>query len=252
MTKGKFVDLTGQRVGNKTVIKRSEKPETNNSNDIFWECLCDKGHVTIVAGTRLRNGKSNTCSKCFKGIDETGNIYGLWRVLEYSCIKNSSTYWRCECTSCKKIYDVSINSLRRGISNGCSNCIIRLSEGEGDFNNLYYRYKKSAKIRNLPFEIEKEYFKKITKESCFYCGIEPSQVSNDKKCFGNYIYNGIDRRNNQIGYLEDNCVPCCKNCNRAKMEMSEQEFRSWIERVHTHSHRNDSIPVNISQMFSAY
>jgi hypothetical protein len=45
---------------------------------------------------------------------------------------------------------------------------------------------------------------------------------------GNYIYNGVDRVNNSLGYTKDNCKPCCKMCNKMKGTMSLEEFKSFI------------------------
>lgn len=39
-----------------------------------------------------------------------------------------------------------------------------------------------------------------------------------------YIYNGVDRMNNSLGYINKNCVSCCKICNYMKLEMSISEF----------------------------
>lgn len=44
-----------------------------------------------------------------------------------------------------------------------------------------------------------------------------------------YTYNGIDRVNNDIGYIKNNCIPCCKICNRAKNSMSYDDFLNWIK-----------------------
>jgi len=35
---------------------------------------------------------------------------------------------------------------------------------------------------------------------------------------------GIDRWDNSQGYLADNVVPCCKDCNRAKNTRTPREF----------------------------
>lgn len=49
---------------------------------------------------------------------------------------------------------------------------------------------------------------------------------------GGYVYNGLDRRNNNKGYTHDNIVPCCKPCNYAKRDMNIEEFRNWVRRVY--------------------
>ena len=68
------------------------------------------------------------------------------------------------------------------------------------------------------------FFKKFIQNSCIYCGIEHSMESNTFK------YNGIDRLDNTIGYEPDNCYTCCKLCNRAKSDLTQEEFTSWISR----------------------
>jgi hypothetical protein len=52
---------------------------------------------------------------------------------------------------------------------------------------------------------------------------------------GDFVYNGIDRIDSSIGYVEGNIVPCCKACNMAKNTMGQDEFMLWVERVYNHS-----------------
>jgi len=43
---------------------------------------------------------------------------------------------------------------------------------------------------------------------------------------------GIDRMNNEVGYIITNVVPCCKICNWCKSNLTIQEFREWINKVY--------------------
>lgn len=45
------------------------------------------------------------------------------------------------------------------------------------------------------------------------------------------MWNGIDRKNNDLGYVASNCVPCCVICNRGKNNMSYNDFVSYISRI---------------------
>jgi len=45
--------------------------------------------------------------------------------------------------------------------------VTALLEGEASFNFLFGIYKRNAKRRDISFEIEKEFFRKTTKENCF-------------------------------------------------------------------------------------
>ena len=69
----------------------------------------------------------------------------------------------------------------------------------------YAQYRRSATIRNIPFELEPEEFRSIVCQPCFYCGTVTE---------GESI--GIDRCDNSKGYTVDNCKPCCDTCNRMK------------------------------------
>lgn len=53
----RFIDLSGNRYGKLTVIKRAE----NRGKDVFWLCKCDCGNTTEVNGSRLRSGKTKSC-----------------------------------------------------------------------------------------------------------------------------------------------------------------------------------------------
>jgi len=46
-----------------------------------------------------------------------------------------------------------------------------------------------------------------------------------------YIYNGLDRIDNEKGYLLDNVTPCCKICNQAKHALSLDDFLAWCQRL---------------------
>ncbi len=67
------------------------------------------------------------------------------------------------------------------------------------------------------------YYKMIG--DCFYCG-KLSGWPNGR--------NGIDRVDSKIGYYPKNCVSCCKQCNRAKSDQTQNEFYEWIERIKNH------------------
>ena len=47
--------------------------------------------------------------------------------------------------------------------------------------------------------------------------------------------NGIDRIDNNIGYTNENSVPCCKTCNFAKNILSESQFYLWIKKIYEHN-----------------
>ena len=50
-----------------------------------------------------------------------------------------------------------------------------------------------------------------------------------------YKYSGIDRVNSEKGYVKNNVVPCCKVCNIAKHNMSQNDFFNWINKVYNYT-----------------
>lgn len=58
----KFIDLTGQKFGNLTAVKRLEN---NRHKCAMWECRCSCGKTAICTTGHLRSGHSKTCG-CLK------------------------------------------------------------------------------------------------------------------------------------------------------------------------------------------
>jgi len=94
-------------------------------------------------------------------------------------------------------------------------------------NGRFHIYVRGAKKRKIQFNLTPEQFLKMTDKVCHYCG----QFSVGKN------YCGIDRVNSSLGYLVENCVPCCNICNLMKMAYPVDEFLTHILKIAKH---NDS------------
>lgn len=167
----------------------------------------------------------------------TGLTFSHLTAIEFFGRKNNKTFWKFQC-ECRQIVIKSIDSVKYGNTKscGCLNSIKRNIDSENtmSFTNLYHRYKTSAKTRKIEFKLSKDEFRKITSSNCFYCGIEPLQIGRQVIKSKIYLYNGIDRLNNSIGYNIENSKPCCFVCNRAKRDMSFNEFLNYIDRLKNH------------------
>lgn len=53
----------------------------------------------------------------------------------------------------------------------------------------------------------------------------------------NKKYQGIDRINNNLGYIEGNVIPCCSFCNYAKHIHTQEYFLSKISKIHNNVQR---------------
>lgn len=106
---------------------------------------------------------------------------------------------------------------------------------DSNFQRVFKTYIRSAKIRRLDFNLSKEEFVSLTQQNCHYCGEPPSNKCSSSKYQQQYIYNGIDRVDNRLGYIKENCVPCCFICNNAKHSMDYLTFTNWIKRIIKHN-----------------
>lgn len=174
-----------------------------------------------------------------------GHKFGRLTVLSY----DGKQFWLCVC-ECGSQRSIDGGSLRYNMTKSCGcirdevstarvhNIMTRknvLPQGEAAKRELYRRYASGARVRNLEFSISILDFTKLIVNDCHYCGRIASQVAlvtegqNRKKIYGNFIYSGIDRKDSSKGYVQENCIPCCRICNRAKSNMSYEAFLEYIK-----------------------
>lgn len=166
-------------------------------------------------------------------IDLKGKVIGHLTVIRR--LKNNrfgGAVWRCQCT-CKRFCNVSQAHLGKNtFSCGCLRKAVssnkRKKEGSS-FRALLNAYRQAARKRGQTWELSDEQFKEITSQRCYYCGAEPALVWTTPS--DSYKHNGVDRKDSSIGYTPDNCVPCCKQCNYAKRDLSVEEFVEHAIRI---------------------
>jgi len=167
--------------------------------------------------------------------DLSGSKFGRLSVQdEYEIRKRRRTYWRCIC-DCGKEKWVSISSLRAGTKScGCLALELKsLEPGKSAKNRFFRRYKTDAKKRSLNFNLNFEEFISLCHQDCFYCGNMPTKVLRETSN-GDFVHNGVDRIDSNIGYTISNCVSCCSKCNFAKGRLTQSEFFLMIERIYRH------------------
>lgn len=148
--------------------------------------------------------------------------------------------WLCRCDCGAQLIATTNNLTRRGTEScGClQKERARKPRGVAGFNDLYASYKAAAAKRNYAFLLSKEDFKKLTESVCYYCGAPPAAVhvahhdrSKESIQHESYVFNGVDRVENSLGYTPENSVACCKFCNISKRERSIPEFSEWAKRL---------------------
>lgn len=110
----------------------------------------------------------------------------------------------------------------------------KISAEEANLNRVFNTYKRNAKKRDRGFLLTKEQFKQLSQQDCFYCGTKPHNIAQHKYGIGKFIYNGIDRIDNNKGYVVNNCVACCFVCNEWKKARTQQEFLMRVKLIYDH------------------
>lgn len=99
----------------------------------------------------------------------------------------------------------------------------QVNENKKNRKDLQYNvYKRNAGIKNLEFTLSYADFENIVKKECNYCGIIQEKG-----------FNGIDRKDQTVGYVLNNCVSCCKLCNYMKGSTNDEVFIKRVEHILT-------------------
>ena len=153
---GKCQDLTNQRFGELTVLKKSNKRASNGG--VYWTCQCTCGKIKDILGQSLKNGKTISCGhvgkeklKLGQGLnfqDLTGKTFGELTVLSRELNKNKKVYWKCLC-SCGNSTTVMADNLRNGNTQSCGLCREK-SHGNIKIKSILNEYR-------IPYEREKRF-----------------------------------------------------------------------------------------------
>lgn len=163
---------------------------------------------------------NNTCFYC-------GDIFERMGV---DRINNNKGYVLDNCVSCCSICNLTKNILNIQewyeylkqiilfrLQN--KNKTIKRQRKNISIKSQFLNYKNNAKRKNIEFDISFEEFLNFENKPCNYCGtITESFI-------------GIDRVNNNVGYLINNCVSCCKICNSGKKNNSLKIWEGWLNKI---------------------
>lgn len=87
-----------------------------------------------------------------------------------------------------------------------------------NLSGRFNAYKASAKVRGITFRLTKGYFETNWQRPCSYCGAEILTI-------------GLDRKDNDEGYLVSNVVSCCEVCNRMKLAMTTEDWYNQMAKI---------------------
>ena len=222
-----------------------------------------------MARYRHKNGKL-CCSRYFAlcptvvskrarpRIDLTGMEVGYWKVLSYSDRK-----WVCRCI-CGKERSVKAQALIERTSKSCGcrkeelvSAAFTKKHGRRARYSIFNNYRGAARRRGYEWGFSFERFCEFLGKPCFYCGIMPSSLWNDYymdragRHFGerqDLYYNGVDRLDNSVGYVEGNCITACGHCNLSKNDLSREEWLAWVKRLYEHQGLDKGVQACLSNI----
>lgn len=178
--------------------------------------------------------------------DISGQLFGWLTAIEVTTQPihrktRSNTFWKAKCI-CGNIIVVAGKELRCGdiTSCGCKRAFVK-----GNASRKYEPWLSSAKAvfqqRYSDGDLTESEFIELSQKPCNYCGIINSNSYNrftkkttslqdtiNKGCFK---HNGLDRIDSSKPHNRNNVVPCCKNCNQAKMTMTPEKFKIWLKKA---------------------
>lgn len=172
--------------------------------------------------------------------DLPGRTFGNLHVEAFSGMRRRRSHYRCTCICGREVF-VDGSKLRNGHTKSCG-CIKkgkpqfskRKGPGEALRNRVVWQYRANAARRGLPFELTEAEIFELFVGSCFYCGRPPSTTITRKDHWGEFTYNGIDRVDNDAGYVAGNVIPCCMECNFKRGAQPQADFLTWVRSVAMH------------------
>jgi hypothetical protein len=151
-------------------------------------------------------------------------------------------YWF-HCRECDNEISSQHNYLKKhsGLCHACAHKVNPYAAGYG-------RLLHNIKTRGIAVEITLEQFQELCRiPNCHYCDtpINRSLVRGEKGYRGYFV----DRKDNAVGYLVENCVPCCWSCNQAKGNRYSYEEFLMISR-NLKEFRQEQVTPHWSQEFA--
>ena len=263
---GKFVDITGQRFGRWTVIKRSETIKKQTT----WLCKCDCGTIKSVRGSDLKSGKSVSCG-CFnkevvseKSVKDLTNMkFGRLTVIErVGSDKHGKALWLCQC-DCGNETVVNGTRLSDGRTQSCG-CLQKERTSEAVKkawdNDEHYREQHSGshhhkynpditdeeRVEKRKFKAYYEWQFTVKEQGNFTCDICGNKqggnlVSHHLDCYSKYKNKRLDVSNGVClckhcheefhSYMGGTVKPCTADDYYKWKQLKQEEFDSKAEDV---------------------
>lgn len=232
--RARYDNISGNKYNSLTAIKKIP----SDGGQVKWLFKCDCGVLRKVRVGSVVSGLTKSCGCIVKSPREKktiGKKFGMLTAIKpvdsYTG-KNGKSYqnrvkwlFDCECGT-QFIGVLSFIKKQKMASCGCAHSATQL----GAENIMFKSYQIGAKKRNLDFTLEFSDFQALVNTNCFYCDTPPKERDYSYKVFKPKL-NGIDRKNNDLGYTKENSLPCCTECNYFKRTLPYEKFLTLTKRI---------------------
>jgi len=228
---GKAIDLTGQKFARLTVVRRADE---RLCGKVRWECICDCGNTTFVAGGDLKTGNTKSCGclnidnlKSRQKNDITGKKFGKLTVVSRSDKKTKygNFYWYCKC-NCGKTIEVIGGNLKSGTTKSCGCLNHRRGQSHPNYN---YSLSQQDREDNRDYPEYKDWREAVFERdsyTCQKCG-EAGVVLN-----AHHIESyGV---NKDLRTTLENGITLCKDCHDnfhhiyGRGNNTKEQFDEWM------------------------
>ena len=222
--------------------KRTDTTERYRTNIVYkyniYKTRAERcGYDFEISQNEFQNIIEHNCYYCnytwpnkLNGIDRLNNVIGYVDNNVVSCCSICNYMKNTLNEATFILMCAHISTLLFSLNNGLYPKIFK------NYHGLeYYKYKERAHNKNFEFQLSKKNFESIRNNACYFCQKETTE----------FHRNGIDRMNNEIGYIYTNCYPCCANCNYLKNDIDYDTFTQQVYYIaENHKNRLHNLFVN--------
>lgn len=227
--------LVGEKLNMMLVL--SESQDRGKGQARMWNIRCDCGYEGLRSTTDLHRTKSCGCLQKNKFKNLSNQIVNGIELIECIGQNNYKAYlYKAKC-KCGKIFNVEGNDVTSGRLKSCGcriNYTPKLNYQDRKIAGcraVYSMYKSVAKTKGRSFELIFNYFFNLVSNNCYYCDIPPSNTKRIRYNQDTFLYSGIDRIDNELGYIMGNVRPACSLCNQAKHTLTEKAFLELANKI---------------------
>jgi hypothetical protein len=147
--------------------------------------------------------------------------------------RSSTSICICDCDRLPPGHTVTIRNTNL-LTGNTTSCGAALPPGVEADNRAVTHIKLSAEIRGIPMKLTDAEIRQFIAAPCLYCG--RTRVNKSLSRHAPHIgWNGIDRLDNNLGYIKGNCAACCGIHNQMKEKMTYDQFIEECARVTAHT-----------------